>query len=91
MTYFLGSRAYDFTDEQTGRRITGVSVHFANSDENGAIGLIPFKATMTQEAYNKVFGTETASIAAMVAKPVQVAFNEKGKPVSIAPAQAPKA
>ncbi len=72
---FLGARPFDFEDEKTGRRIQGVSVHFAENGLEGATGYISEKVSMTNEAFAEVFG-DSASVASMVSKPVRVTYNK---------------
>jgi hypothetical protein len=82
MTVFLGARPYDFTDEKSGNRISGVSVHFAERDLEGVTGYVSDKVSMSHDAFAQVFG-DSASVTAMVMKPVKVDYNKYGKPTSV--------
>lgn len=81
MVYFLGFRPYDFKDEESGRQIKGVSLHFADNDSNDSTGFIPYKVSVSDDLFAQLFGNEAGN---MVMQPVQVSFNQRGKPTAIA-------
>ena len=86
MVYFLGFRPYDFKDEETNRQIKGISLHFADNETQGATGFIPYKASVNDEQFNSLFGNDVNNF---LMQPVQVSFNQKGKPTSIVIVQRP--
>lgn len=53
----LGARPYDFTDEKTGRQITGVSVYvlpMVNEDPANTVGLLPVKYSLTAQQFAEI-------------------------------------
>lgn len=76
MIYFLGIRAYDFKDQQTGRQISGVTVWLADDAVDGASGIIPIKTSLSQEDFNRLFsGFDTNT----PMQPVKTSFNHSGR------------
>ncbi|MGT2801024.1 hypothetical protein [Streptococcus marmotae] len=64
----LGARPYDFTDERTGKQITGVSCHvlpLTNVDPLNTSGLIPVKYSLTPEQFAEIAQTPLPARAKM--------------------------
>ena len=88
MIYFLGYRAFDFKDSETGRQITGISLHFADDEQSESVGYVASKVSVNKERFAQLFGVDSK---AFIMKPVQVGYDRYGKPVSIALVPASKA
>lgn len=82
MVYFLGVRPYDFTDKDTGKQITGVTVWLGDDEQKDAAGVIPSKSSLSNETFKDVFGS-FAKADELAFQPVVVAFNRFGKLTSI--------
>lgn len=79
MTFFLGTRPYDFTND-AGERIVGVSVWLGDDEMDGATGIFPFKTSMRPSEYERVFSgfdVETTM------QPVNTMFDHRGKLVKL--------
>jgi hypothetical protein len=52
----LGAKPYDFTDEETGQRKTGATVHFLvpDQDDPNSVGYIPKKTSVSMEVYESM-------------------------------------
>ena len=55
----LGARPYDFTDENTGKQIAGVTLWvlpLTNEDSTNQVGLLPVKYSLTPEQFSVIAG-----------------------------------
>lgn len=82
MIYFLGARPYDFTDDKTGKDVSGVTAWFCDDEQTNATGFIPFKASYSREKFAEIFGGEK-KVNEIVFQPVAVEFSRYGKPESV--------
>ncbi|HFI0677705.1 TPA: hypothetical protein ACGO16_002037 [Streptococcus suis] len=64
----LGARPYDFTDENTGKQIAGVSLWvlpLTNEDPTNQVGLLPVKYSLTPEQFAVIAGASFPAVAEM--------------------------
>lgn len=64
----LGVRPYDFTDEKTGKQVTGVScwvLPLVNEDPANSVGLLPVKYSLTSTQYSAIAGASLPAVAEM--------------------------
>ena len=64
----LGARPYDFTDENTGKQIAGVTLWvlpLTNEDSTNQVGLLPVKYSLTPEQFSVIAGASFPAVAEM--------------------------
>ena len=64
----LGARPYDFTDENTGKQIAGVTLWvlpLTNEDSTNQVGLLPVKYRLTPEQFSVIAGASFPAVAEM--------------------------
>lgn len=81
MYLILGARGYKFEDPETKKEVEGVTVWIADDQTPYSTGWIPFKASYSNENFEKIFGG-FKNLAAIHMKPVSLSFNRFGKPDS---------
>ncbi|MGU8037484.1 hypothetical protein ACS6YX_10270 [Streptococcus suis] len=64
----LGARPYDFTDEKSGKQITGVTcwvLPLVNDDPTNTVGLLPVKYSLTPQQFAAIAGATLPAMAEM--------------------------
>ncbi|EWM60205.1 hypothetical protein [Streptococcus thermophilus] len=64
----LGARPYDFTDENTGKQISGITLWvlpLTNEDPSNQVGLLPVKYSLTSEQFSVIAGASFPAVAEM--------------------------